>query len=131
MLTTTLAVNVARPSEEPATEWFNVIAFGAVGDLLARHHKGDAVDIMGPLTRSTYSDREGNPCTRWGVSAEAILSARTACDAPAPKRRKPSASPRSRDAARQSLYSPPQKPGGTSELPDDPVGDLWQHGRVP
>jgi single-stranded DNA-binding protein len=135
MLTASLAVNVARPGEEPATEWLNLVAFGAAGELLARHCKGDLVDVMGALTRSTYADREGKERASWGLSVEAILSARTAGDVRAPKRRNPSTSPRPRGgrASTRSLYSTPQKPGRTSgpELPADRVDDLYADGLAP
>ena len=129
MVTTSVAVNVARTGEEPATEWFNLVALGAAGELLAQHCKGDLVEVMGPLTRSTFTDREGNQRASWGVLVEALLSARTARYVHAPKRRDPGASPRPRGgrASARSPYSAPRKLERTSspDLPADRVDDLW------
>jgi len=77
MVTGTLAVNVARPGTDPATEWFGLAAFGKVGEVLARHAKGELVAVMGALHRRSWTDCDGNERARWSLTVESILSART------------------------------------------------------
>ncbi|WP_129678333.1 single-stranded DNA-binding protein [Candidatus Chloroploca sp. Khr17] len=41
------------------TDWFRLVAFGAVAELLATFAKGERVNIRGRLQASSYLDREG------------------------------------------------------------------------
>jgi single-strand DNA-binding protein len=76
MVTASVAVNVAKPTEEAATEWVSLVAFGAVGESLARHAKGDVITAMGPLTKSTFAGREGAARWRWRSQPARSMSAR-------------------------------------------------------
>lgn len=129
MTTVSIAVDAGRTGEDSITEWIGVVAFGAASESLSRHVKGDLVTVMGVLTKSTFTGRDGQKRSGWSVAAEAILSVRTSRDVRSPKRRDPSASPQPRGARAsiRSLYSTPQKPGRTSgqELPADRVDDLY------
>ena len=127
MVTTSVAVNVACPSEEAATQWVGVVAFGVAREFLARHRKGDVIEAMGTLMRASFTDREGNERTSWSLVTEAILSAREARNEPA-RQREASAStrPRSRPPARSS-YSAPRATGHRG----DRVDDRWAEGGVP
>jgi len=121
MITTSAAVNVARSGEEAAAEWIGIIAFGTAGELLAQHCKGDLIEALGTLARTTFTDREGNGRTSWSLTAEAILSARTTRNQPA-RPRGASRSTRSRALpSGRSFYSPAHVPG----LPADRVDDLY------
>jgi single-strand DNA-binding protein len=113
MITTAIAVDVNRSGDEPATEWIHLIGFGAVGELLARHRKADVVAVMGAMTRSTFTGRDGNKRTTWSLTVESVVSARTVRPG---GRRQASAQP----AARR------ETPGRT--IPDDAVTDLWPAG---
>jgi single-stranded DNA-binding protein len=71
MCTASVAINVAKVGEEVATEWISIVAFGAVGEALAQHVKGDLISAMGPLTRSTFTGRDGQGRCGWSLLAEA------------------------------------------------------------
>src|SRR5215470_12674342 len=79
MATPSLAAHVNRPGEPEEIEWFSVITFGRVADELARHAKGDLLGVMGELTRSRFTGRDGTERAAWSaVTAEALVSARGA-----------------------------------------------------
>jgi single-strand DNA-binding protein len=119
MCTASIAVNVAKVGEEAATEWFSIVAFGAVGDALARHVKGDLISAMGPLTRSVFTTRDGQERMSWSLLAESVLSAR------------PIGRPRARTPKRPPHSVPQQSERAPRmELPNDSVADLWA-GHVP
>src|ERR1700730_13164009 len=77
MVTASLAVDVARAGDEPALEWVSIVAFGALGGALARHVKGDVISVMGTLTRSSFTGRDGEQRSSWSLLAESVLSTRT------------------------------------------------------
>jgi single-strand DNA-binding protein len=129
MVTASVAVNVAKPTEEAATEWVSLVAFGAVGESLARHAKGDVITAMGPLTKSTFAGRDGAERSNWSLLAESVLSARTVNGRPRERRDTNAATrPRGVRSSARSFYSAPQQSGRASapDLPDDGVGDLWR-----
>jgi len=77
MATASLAVDVtARQAEERATVWVSVVAFGALAERLLRHRQGELLAAMGPLTLSTWADREGQTRETWQLTVEALSSAR-------------------------------------------------------
>jgi single-strand DNA-binding protein len=82
MVTVSVAVDVGRPGEEPITEWISIIAFGMASEALAQHARGDIVAAMGPLTRSSFTDRDGKEKTSWSLLAESLISARTTYERP-------------------------------------------------
>jgi len=125
MTTVSVAVNVARSSEDAVTEWVGVVAFGGTGELLARNRKGDLVEAMGTLTRSTFTDREGNGRASWSLTAEAILSVRTS------QNDGPERVARAAEPGRPSLYLPPVPARSGPPLPANRVDDLWPDGGVP
>jgi single-strand DNA-binding protein len=127
MVTASVAVNVAKPGEASVSEWMSIVAFGAAGELLAQHAKGDLISAMGALTRSTFTGRDGQERTSWSLLAEAVLSARTVRSR---ARRDTSAAARPTGSRRTPAR--PSQPGGNSgPLPDDPVHDLYADGLVP
>lgn len=77
MVTASLAVDVARYGADQDTEWFNLAAFGTVGDALARQKQGDLIAVMGQMSRSRFTGRDGTPRESWQVTADSIVSART------------------------------------------------------
>jgi single-strand DNA-binding protein len=113
MITASIAVSAGRPGEPEVTEWFGLLGFGKVGELLARHHKGDIIAVMGPMTRSTFVGRDGAERTSWSLTAETLISARTIRPG---GRRQPSAQP----AARR------ESPGRAMHADD--VAGLWPGG---
>jgi hypothetical protein len=111
-------VNVAKAGAEPLTEWISIVVFGAVGEALAQHVKGDVISAMGPLTRSTFTGRDGQERCCWSLLTEGVLSAR------------PIGRPRAHTlSAPRSQRRPPAvnslSPGHMPALPDDSVTDLW------
>jgi single-strand DNA-binding protein len=110
MTTVSIAVDVGRGDGSEKTEWFSVVAFGKMADELRRHHKGDLVGLMGQLTRSRFTGRDGQERAEWSLSAESIVSARTV---------RPGGPRRRVDGSRQA-----SRPSGDA-LPNDSVGDLW------
>jgi single-strand DNA-binding protein len=78
MVTGSLAVNCARQGEDEVMEWFSVAAFGKAGEILARHAKGELIAVMGQLTRTSFTGRDGQQRQGWSITADSILSARTA-----------------------------------------------------
>src|SRR5690242_12489742 len=74
MVTTSVAVNVAKVGDDPVTEWVNLVGFGTVGELLAGHAKGDVIAVMGSMTKSTFTGRDGQEKSAWGVVVESLLS---------------------------------------------------------
>jgi single-strand DNA-binding protein len=115
MMTASIAVSVGRPGEPEVTEWVNLVAFGKAGELLVRHQKGDVVAVMGTLTRSTFTRRDGEERTSWSLTVESIASARTVRPG---GRRQPSGQPAAR-----------REPPGRA-IPDDAVADLYAGGFV-
>ena len=120
MCTASVAVNVAKVGEEAATEWIGIVAFGAVGEALARHAKADPISVMGTLTRSTFKGRDGQERCSWSLLAEAVLSAR------------PIGRPRARTSGAQRRPRAPgpvrrhaASPAAGAPMPNDRVDDLW------
>jgi single-strand DNA-binding protein len=122
MCTASIAVDVAKAGEEAATEWFSIVAFGAVGDALARHVKGDLISAMGPLTRSVFTARDGQERMSWSLLAESVLSARPIGR---PRARAPGAPRRPHAPAASS-----RSPGQATALPNEGVDDLYADGRA-
>jgi single-strand DNA-binding protein len=132
MVTGSLAVDVSKPGEEPATEWFSLLGFGKVAEALAQHAKGDLVSAMGPLTRSTFTDRDGKDRAGSSLLAESLLSARTTCarsSGAGTTRVTPIT--RARRAARRVYPAPLSPREAGASMPADRVDDLWRDGLVP
>ena len=126
MVTASAAVDVAKPGEEPVSEWISIVAFGAVAELLAQHAKGDVISAMGSMTRSTFTGRDGQERTSWSLLAELVLSARTVRSR---ARRDTSAATRPtrsrRTPARPFSPSLKQSAGNSGPLANDRVDDLY------
>jgi single-strand DNA-binding protein len=123
MVTASVAVNVAKQGEEPATEWISLAAFGSAGEILARHEKGDVITAMGTLTGSTLTGRGGAERTSWSLLLEGVPSTRVVANNKRPREnagRRPHAQGRSPHPASRRPASDSGPP-----LPDDPVTDLW------
>jgi single-strand DNA-binding protein len=127
IVTASVGINVAKAGAEPLTEWVNVAAFAAVGGVLAQHSKGDLVAMMGQLTKSVFTGRDGEQRTGWGLLVESILSVHTAVGNKRPRgQRVPRAA-----RASTSFYASPGPPGQATALPNDGVDDLYADGVVP
>jgi single-strand DNA-binding protein len=120
MTTVSVAVDVSKPGDDPVTEWIGVVAFGLTGEALAQHARGDLIEVMGPLTRSTFQGRDGEEQSRWNLLAESLLSARMTydrpCDGVPARPRRARAPNRSYSRLRQA---------GQPSIPDDRVNDLY------
>jgi single-strand DNA-binding protein len=128
MVTASVAVNVAKPGEEQDAEWFSLVAFGRAAEGLAQHSKGALIAAMGPLTRSTFTGRDGKERSSWSLVVESILSAHTVYDRP----HETGATTRPRRPRSTSRPYAPRRPATSSpDLPDDRVDDLYADGLVP
>jgi single-strand DNA-binding protein len=129
MITACIAVNVAKPNEAAVTEWIDLVGFGNVGELLARHVKGDVITVMGSMTKSTFTGRDGEEKSAWGVLVEALLSVRTVRNDRPRERRETNSSTRPARSRRTParLFSPSlkQSAGNSGPLPNDRVDDLY------
>lgn len=78
MAVTSLAVTLpVSQSEETATQWFNLVAFGKTAKLLLKHDAGDLVGVMGSLSMNRWQRGE-DTVEQLSVTAQAIMSARIA-----------------------------------------------------
>jgi single-strand DNA-binding protein len=78
MATASLGVEVSRPGSDASdTEWLTLVAFGTTAGEMMRNRKGDLVAVMGQMSRSRFTDRNGQDRASWGVVTEALVSART------------------------------------------------------
>ncbi len=75
MVTASMVVDLGRDAEAP--EWFSLAAFGATGEVLAKHAKGDMVAVSGKLTKSTWTGKNGAERSGFSVFVDSITSART------------------------------------------------------
>ena len=75
MTTGTMVVDLGRDAETP--EWFSLAAFGTTGEALAKHAKGDMVAILGRLTKSAWTGRDGAERSGFSVLVDSVASART------------------------------------------------------
>lgn len=75
-VTASLAVALADDAEAPP-QWFQLVAFGRVAEVLARHAKGDLVSVSGKLQLNRWQDRDGKDQERLQVIADAVMSAQT------------------------------------------------------
>lgn len=73
----TASLAVSLGDDEGATQWFGLVAFGKVADLLTRHAKGDLLSVSGRLQLRTFDDRDGQSRQQLQVIADSIVSART------------------------------------------------------
>lgn len=76
MVTASAVVDLGRGVGE-APEWFSLTAFGATGEALARHAKGDIIAVSGRLTKSAWTGRDGVERSGFSVLVDTIASART------------------------------------------------------
>lgn len=78
MTVASVAVDVGeRNVEDPAPEWFGIVAFGRHAEALAKHAKGECVAVSGRIQRNRFTDRNGNERVQLQVVADNLVSART------------------------------------------------------
>ena len=75
MVTGAMVVDLGRDGEMP--EWFSLVAFGTIGEVLTKHDKGDMVAVSGRLTKSAWTGRDGAERAGFSVCVDGIASART------------------------------------------------------
>jgi single-strand DNA-binding protein len=120
MATANVAVDVAREGAEPATEWIGLVGFGAAADALLRCKKGDVITAVGPLTKATFTGRDGEARSNWSMRIDQLVSAR---DRPPPPRSRVPANA----AGRPRSPYPSNRFAADARRPfaDDRVDDLW------
>src|SRR5262245_62005650 len=60
MTAASVPVDVGRAGKEPATEWIGLLALGATAEALASTPKATSSPRPGTMTRSNFTDRNGN-----------------------------------------------------------------------
>ncbi|ENE6217628.1 single-stranded DNA-binding protein, partial [Escherichia coli] len=78
---TTARLAVSLPchgAEQSTTMWLYLIAFGKQHEELAKHKKGDLVQVHGNLQVNRYQDKFGQQKEGWQLLAQSIISSRTA-----------------------------------------------------
>ena len=75
MTCSSMVVNLGRGEEQP--EWFSLVSFGRISEVLARHDKGDMVAVSGRISKSTWKAKDGTVHTGYTVLVDGIASART------------------------------------------------------
>lgn len=75
MATGAMVVDLGRDGEMP--EWFSLVAFGTIGEVLARHAKGEMVAVSGRLTKSAWAGKDGAERSGFLVLVDSLASART------------------------------------------------------
>lgn len=82
MIRASVAVDVGdareRDQGQGETLWVSVLAFGRVGEVLARAAKGETCTAIGKLTRSRFEGRDGAPREKWTLLADAVVCAQSA-----------------------------------------------------
>ncbi len=105
--TASVAVNMARYGQDEETEWINLAAFGKAAEVLLKHQSGEPVNVFGPMTRQSYTGRDGIERTSWQIQVASILSARTT--RPSGKRKRPA------DKKASAPTGMPERPRDTDE----------------
>jgi single-strand DNA-binding protein len=75
MVTASVVVDLGRDAEAP--EWFSLVAFGTIGEVLAKHTKGDMVAVSGRLSKSSWTGKDGAERSGFSVLINTLASART------------------------------------------------------
>jgi single-strand DNA-binding protein len=75
MTTAGVVVDLGRDAEMP--EWISLVAFGTIGEVLAKHDKGDMVAVSGRLSKSAWKSQDGTEHTGFSVRVDGLASART------------------------------------------------------
>ncbi|MGI8425287.1 MAG: single-stranded DNA-binding protein [Actinomycetota bacterium] len=76
MVTSAMVVDLGRGEEQP--EWFSLVSFGRISEVLAKHVKGDMVAVGGRLSKSTWKAQDGTAHTGFSVLMESRVLARCA-----------------------------------------------------
>lgn len=79
MARVSVAVDVAGwNAETDETCWISVLAFGKVAESLSRAEKGQMLTAQGRLTRGRYQAKDGTERESWTLTADAVLTLRSA-----------------------------------------------------
>ena len=77
MVVASVAVDLADQREGDAPpEWFGLVAFGTLADVLAKHAKGETLAASGRLQRRSFTGSDGQQRTQLQLIADSIVSAR-------------------------------------------------------
>lgn len=75
MVTASVVVNLGRDAD--VSEWFSLVSFGAAGEALAMHVKGDMIAVSGTLTKSIWTGKDGAERSGFSILVDTVASART------------------------------------------------------
>ena len=64
-------------TDDLATVWLSLTAFGQQAETLLRHNKGELLNIHGTLQQSRWTAPDGTEREQWSVAVQSIVSART------------------------------------------------------
>lgn len=105
MATASVVVDVSSyNAEEPASQWFNVLAFGTAAEELLRASKGQMVACIGKLTRGEYTAKTGEVREQWSLVADSVVCAKSA--KPTGKARPQGQQPRPQNDSRRNTGAP-------------------------
>jgi single stranded DNA-binding protein len=74
--TASIAVSLGD-GDDDATQWFSVVAFGKVAEVLCRHNKGDLVSVSGRLKLNRWRGQDGGEREQLQIIADTVISAKT------------------------------------------------------
>jgi single stranded DNA-binding protein len=74
--TASIAVSLGD-CDDDGTQWFGVVAFGKVAEILAKHRKGDLIGVFGRLKLNRWRDQSGQDREQLQVIADTVISAKS------------------------------------------------------
>ena len=77
MTVCSLAVTLPTRDEDDATQWFDIVAFGRVAELLAKQQKGELVSVSGRVQMNRYQPSGGETRETLQIIVDSIVSARS------------------------------------------------------
>lgn len=78
MCVSSVAVDLVDRNSETTTQWFGLVAFGKVADILAKHSKGEWIAASGRVQPNSWTNNDGETQTELQLIADSIISAHAA-----------------------------------------------------
>ena len=76
MCVSSVAVDLVDRNGDSTTQWFGLVAFGKVADILAKHAKGELIAASGRVQPNSWTNNDGQTQTELQLIADSIISAR-------------------------------------------------------
>lgn len=78
MCVSSVAVDLVDKNGETTTQWFGLVAFGKVADILAKHSKGDLIAASGRVQSNSWTNKDDQTQTELQLIADSVISAKAA-----------------------------------------------------